>query len=145
MQALEREGVGRVFAYPGGASMEIHQALTRSPTIRNILCRHEQACACLKPLSALHPTAKGVLLGRQDVLPVWLLHLLSQRGAKMLSFTSRSCGTPWCQLQWQDRGRCGSGWPGPFFVVFIQAHRPLSNDNLACAVHALLQVLVSKA
>ena len=22
--------------------MEIHQALTRSPTIRNILCRHEQ-------------------------------------------------------------------------------------------------------
>ncbi|BDA51064.1 Acetolactate synthase 1, chloroplastic [Coccomyxa sp. Obi] len=41
VQALEREGVGRVFAYPGGASMEIHQALTRSP-IRNILCRHEQ-------------------------------------------------------------------------------------------------------
>ncbi|CAK0737622.1 hypothetical protein CVIRNUC_000943 [Coccomyxa viridis] len=42
VQALEREGVGRIFAYPGGASMEIHQALTRSPTIRNILCRHEQ-------------------------------------------------------------------------------------------------------
>jgi len=31
-----------VFAYPGGASMEIHQALTRSETIENILCRHEQ-------------------------------------------------------------------------------------------------------
>lgn len=31
-----------LFAYPGGASMEIHQALTRSATIRNILCRHEQ-------------------------------------------------------------------------------------------------------
>lgn len=31
-----------VFAYPGGASMEIHQALTRSETIDNILCRHEQ-------------------------------------------------------------------------------------------------------
>ncbi len=50
VQALEREGVGRVFAYPGGASMEIHQALTRSPTVRNILCRHEQArlfaCPC---------------------------------------------------------------------------------------------------
>jgi hypothetical protein len=42
VQALEREGVDTVFAYPGGASMEIHQALTRSPTIRNILCRHEQ-------------------------------------------------------------------------------------------------------
>ena len=47
VQALEREGVGRIFAYPGGASMEIHQALTRSPTIRNILCRHEQVLACL--------------------------------------------------------------------------------------------------
>ena len=39
---MEREGVDLVFAYPGGASMEIHQALTRSKTIRNILCRHEQ-------------------------------------------------------------------------------------------------------
>ena len=42
VQALEREGCYRVFAYPGGASLEIHQALTRSPLIRNILCRHEQ-------------------------------------------------------------------------------------------------------
>ena len=42
VQALEREGVQTVFAYPGGCSMEIHQALTRSPKIRNILCRHEQ-------------------------------------------------------------------------------------------------------
>ena len=42
VQALEREGVDTVFAYPGGASMEIHQALTRSASIRNILCRHEQ-------------------------------------------------------------------------------------------------------
>ncbi|KAI3761430.1 hypothetical protein L1987_51846 [Smallanthus sonchifolius] len=42
VEALEREGVTDVFAYPGGASMEIHQALTRSITIRNILPRHEQ-------------------------------------------------------------------------------------------------------
>ena len=42
MQALEREGVDTLFAYPGGASMEIHQALTRSPNIKNYLCRHEQ-------------------------------------------------------------------------------------------------------
>jgi len=34
--------VSTVFAYPGGASLEIHQALTRSNSIRNILCRHEQ-------------------------------------------------------------------------------------------------------
>jgi acetolactate synthase-1/2/3 large subunit len=42
VQCLEREGVQTLFAYPGGASMEIHQALTRSQSIRNILCRHEQ-------------------------------------------------------------------------------------------------------
>src|SRR5271170_3361922 len=41
VKALEREGVECIFAYPGGASMEIHQALTRS-TIRTILPRHEQ-------------------------------------------------------------------------------------------------------
>ncbi|WOH05194.1 hypothetical protein DCAR_0624608 [Daucus carota subsp. sativus] len=42
VEALEREGVNHVFAYPGGASMEIHQALTRSNAIKNILPRHEQ-------------------------------------------------------------------------------------------------------
>jgi acetolactate synthase-1/2/3 large subunit len=31
-----------IFAYPGGASMPIHQALTRSTKIRTILPRHEQ-------------------------------------------------------------------------------------------------------
>nr|CAD24801.2 acetolactate synthase [Alopecurus myosuroides] len=42
VEALERCGVSDVFAYPGGASMEIHQALTRSPAITNHLFRHEQ-------------------------------------------------------------------------------------------------------
>ncbi|GMJ01719.1 ACETOLACTATE SYNTHASE, TRIAZOLOPYRIMIDINE RESISTANT 5, IMIDAZOLE RESISTANT 1 [Hibiscus trionum] len=42
VEALEREGVKHVFAYPGGASVEIHQALTRSKIIRNVLPRHEQ-------------------------------------------------------------------------------------------------------
>ena len=40
--AIEREGVEVIFAYPGGASMPIHQALTRSNKIRTILPRHEQ-------------------------------------------------------------------------------------------------------
>ncbi len=40
--AMEREGVEVIFAYPGGASMPIHQALTRSRKIRTILPRHEQ-------------------------------------------------------------------------------------------------------
>ena len=42
VQALEREGVTTIFAYPGGASMAMHQALTRSKIIRTILPRHEQ-------------------------------------------------------------------------------------------------------
>ncbi len=41
VEALERESVEVIFAYPGGASMELHQALTRSK-IRTILPRHEQ-------------------------------------------------------------------------------------------------------
>ncbi len=39
---LEREGVDSIFAYPGGASMHMHQALTRSTKIRTYLPRHEQ-------------------------------------------------------------------------------------------------------
>src|SRR5687768_16791995 len=41
IRALEREGVEVIFAYPGGASMEFHQSLTRSK-IRTVLPRHEQ-------------------------------------------------------------------------------------------------------
>src|SRR5277367_2118552 len=41
VEALEREGCEVIFAYPGGASMEIHQSLTHSK-IRTILPRHEQ-------------------------------------------------------------------------------------------------------
>lgn len=41
IESLVREGVDVIFGYPGGASMELHQALTRSK-IRNVLCRHEQ-------------------------------------------------------------------------------------------------------
>ncbi len=44
VQSLEREGVDVIFAYPGGASMEIHQGLVRSGKIRTILPRHEQGC-----------------------------------------------------------------------------------------------------
>jgi acetolactate synthase-1/2/3 large subunit len=39
---LEREGVDTIFAYPGGASQLLHQALTKSKKIRTILPRHEQ-------------------------------------------------------------------------------------------------------
>ncbi len=43
VQSLIRHGVEVVFAYPGGASMPIHQALTKvSDRLRTILPRHEQ-------------------------------------------------------------------------------------------------------
>jgi acetolactate synthase-1/2/3 large subunit len=43
VQCLIRHGVEVVFAYPGGASMPIHQALTRvQDRLRTILPRHEQ-------------------------------------------------------------------------------------------------------
>jgi acetolactate synthase I/II/III large subunit len=45
VRCLEREGVEAIFAYPGGASLEFHQALTRSKQIRVILPRHEQGGA----------------------------------------------------------------------------------------------------
>ena len=40
--ALEREGAEVIFAYPGGASMELHQSLNKSKKIRTILPRFEQ-------------------------------------------------------------------------------------------------------
>ena len=40
--SLEKEGVDTVFAYPGGTSLEIHQAMARHPSLRVILPRHEQ-------------------------------------------------------------------------------------------------------
>jgi acetolactate synthase-1/2/3 large subunit len=43
VQCLVNHGVDTVFAYPGGASMPIHQALTRfKKRLRTILPRHEQ-------------------------------------------------------------------------------------------------------
>jgi acetolactate synthase-1/2/3 large subunit len=43
VQCLINHGVDTVFAYPGGASMPIHQALTRfSKKLRTVLPRHEQ-------------------------------------------------------------------------------------------------------
>src|SRR3954465_197785 len=43
VESLVRHGVEVIFAYPGGASMPMHQALTRyRDRIRTILPRHEQ-------------------------------------------------------------------------------------------------------
>jgi acetolactate synthase I/II/III large subunit len=42
IECLLREGVDVVFAYPGGASQELHQALAKCDKLRTILPRHEQ-------------------------------------------------------------------------------------------------------
>jgi len=43
VESLIRQGVDVIFAYPGGASMPLHQALTRAADrLRTILPRHEQ-------------------------------------------------------------------------------------------------------
>ncbi|MGD0381913.1 MAG: thiamine pyrophosphate-binding protein, partial [Thermoguttaceae bacterium] len=43
VQTLVNHGVDTIFAYPGGASMPLHQALTRfRDKVRVILPRHEQ-------------------------------------------------------------------------------------------------------
>ena len=44
IRCLERQGVKLIFAYPGGASLELHQAL-RGSKIRVVLPRHEQGGA----------------------------------------------------------------------------------------------------
>lgn len=46
VQALVNHGVDTIFAYPGGCSMPLHQALTRfSDKLRTVLPRHEQGGA----------------------------------------------------------------------------------------------------
>lgn len=45
IKSLENEGVDTIFGYPGGASMELHQALAQSKKIRMVLPRHEQGGA----------------------------------------------------------------------------------------------------
>ena len=46
VQSLVNHGIDTIFAYPGGASMPLHQALTRfADKLRTILPRHEQGGA----------------------------------------------------------------------------------------------------
>ncbi len=45
IECLVREGVEVIFAYPGGASQDLHQALARCDRLRTILPRHEQGGA----------------------------------------------------------------------------------------------------
>src|SRR5215212_284983 len=63
VEALEREEVEVIFAYPGGASMEIHQSLTKSKKIRTILPRHEQGGSFAAEGYARSTGKAGVCMG----------------------------------------------------------------------------------
>ena len=45
IRALEDEGVDHIFGYPGGAVIDIYDALYNSHKIKHILVRHEQSAA----------------------------------------------------------------------------------------------------
>lgn len=68
VRCLENEGVDTVFAYPGGSSIDLHNAFTRSRKIRVVLPRHEQgggfmahgyAARQAKSASAWSPAARA--------------------------------------------------------------------------------------
>ena len=77
VDALVRYGVDTIFAYPGGTSMPMHQALTRfAGSLRTILPRHEQG-GCFAAQGYARSTGKpGVVMatsgpGRVD-LTSWM-------------------------------------------------------------------------
>gem|GEM_PF-6806467 len=53
VQSLVNHGVEVVFAYPGGASMPIHQALTRDIGIKFALCFRDMSRAAVSPLRGM--------------------------------------------------------------------------------------------
>jgi acetolactate synthase-1/2/3 large subunit len=64
VESLIRHGVEVIFAYPGGASMPLHQALTRAQDrLRTILPRHEQGGAFAAQGYARTTGRPGVCLG----------------------------------------------------------------------------------
>ena len=64
VESLARHGVDVIFAYPGGASMPLHQALTRyKDQIRTILPRHEQGGAFAAQGYARTTGRPGVCMG----------------------------------------------------------------------------------
>jgi acetolactate synthase-1/2/3 large subunit len=78
VEALKREGVDQIFGYPGGASMEIHQAFTEEEEVDVVLTRHEQGAAFAAQgyarttgeagvcLATSGPGATNLLTGIQD-------------------------------------------------------------------------------
>lgn len=47
IKMLERQGVTKITGIPGGANLPLYDALSESPSIKHILCRHEQGAGFL--------------------------------------------------------------------------------------------------
>lgn len=60
VRLLERQSIGMVAGIPGGANLPLYNALLASPTIRHILCRHEQGAGFLAQGIARATGAVGV-------------------------------------------------------------------------------------
>ncbi|GAB6190765.1 acetolactate synthase large subunit [Desulfocastanea catecholica] len=47
IKMLERQGITKITGIPGGANLPLYAALSESPSIKHILCRHEQGAGFL--------------------------------------------------------------------------------------------------
>ena len=83
VEALEREGVDVVFAYPGGASMELHQSLTKSEKIRTILPRQEQGGGFMAHGYARATGKAGVWLSHSPLISMLESPLLEHLGVAL--------------------------------------------------------------
>ena len=50
VEALKKEGIDTIFAYPGGVVIPIFDVLYSEPDIRVVLTRHEQAAVHIQDL-----------------------------------------------------------------------------------------------
>ncbi|TKY71682.1 Acetolactate synthase 3 [Spatholobus suberectus] len=129
VEALERQGVTDVFAYPGGASVEIHQALTRSAAIRNVLPRHEQggvfaaegyARSSGRPgvcIATSGPGATNLVSGLADAMldSVPLVAITGQVPRRMIG-TDAFQETPSSRIVKEAFFLATSGRPGPVLI-----------------------------
>ena len=65
MRSLHNEGVKTIFGYPGGAVLEIYDAIYQQEQFRHILVRHEQAAIhAADAFARSRGTGKAGVLGK---------------------------------------------------------------------------------
>ena len=66
VEALKDVGVTHVFGYPGGAVLDIYDALFAQDDVKHVLVRHEQAAAHMADGYARASNKPGVILAGQN-------------------------------------------------------------------------------